>query len=319
MRARRGVRPVLLLVATLAWQGVTRADETSTGASAVQLGYEGLERYQEGQWEDALQRFEQANEIMYSPVFLLYMARCLRSLNRLQKAAEQLTELLARAPEGTVPAAWNNAIRDGRAELEALRRRIPSVRIAKDQVASVSIDEIPVHAGELISLDPGEHVVRAISVDGRFSMRRLELREGEQNIVVLLTFARKPTTASPTTTTSTTPTTTTSTRPKRLEPFHLTPNKDAWRTSTWIAGGFALASATVGTIAGLVAKSQLDSVRKRCDGRVCPPELEGEVARARRLANVSTAAFGIAGLDLAFSVSFLVLPPWTDGAKTGHR
>jgi len=64
----------------------------------------------------------------------------------------------------------------------------------------------------------------------------------------------------------------------------------------------------VGSVTGVVAYSKTNAVRSRCDGNQCPPELAADAEEARDLANVSTAAFAIAGANLAIGVTFLLLP-----------
>jgi hypothetical protein len=303
MRMRARVAPLLLLTAILCLPAKLRAEELDPGTEAVQLGHEGLSFYQEGKWDEARARFELANRAVYSPVFVLYMARCQRNLNRLREAAEQLEAMLARAPVSDAPVSWDNALRDGRAELEALRRRIPSLRVLRAGVTSATVDDAPVQTGELIQLNPGWHVVRGWSVDGRLGLRRISLGEGEQDVPVTLSFddAVEGGAAPGKPQLTLTPLAPASGRSWSPNP---------WRTSAWITGGVAVASALVGTVTGLMAKSRFDSVRERCDGNHCPEELAAEADGARLLANVSTAAFGIAGVNAAFSVTFVLLPPW---------
>jgi len=287
----------------LSWSGSLHAEggESGNGDTAVQLGHEGLRLYQAGNWEQALARFKTANQTMYSPVFELYMARCLRNLSQLLEAAEELEALLARDAGPDAPLSWQNAVRDGRAELEAIRARIPSLRISKAGVTAATVDGLPVSAGDLVRLNPGEHVVRGYSLDGQFDERRLSLSEGQQDVAVILHFVPTKSAAlgAPTQ----------PARPLPPRPAESRRTDKSWQTAAWMTGGMALASAVVGTVTGLMARSEVKSIRARCEGSQCPPELQGASEHARQLANVSTVAFGIAGVDLGFSVTFLLLSP----------
>ncbi len=298
MRAK--LRAVLLLLLALLLLGSRqlRANEADP-KEAVRLGHEGLTLYEEGKWDEAFARFEQANQTAHSPVFVLYMARCRRVAGRLLEAARLLEELFkseasAEAP-ADAPVAWSNALRDGRAELNALHLRIPSLKIAGRGVSTARLDGEVVATNESIDVDPGEHVVQGWSSEGRLSVRRVVLSEGQRDLVVTLSFEpARPANAKP------------ATLGLQQEPVSDVPRPN--RTAFWITGGAAVGFAVLGTVTGLIATSQTNSIRNECNGDTCPERLQDEADRARRLANISTAAFGVAGVNLAFSVGFLLWP-----------
>lgn len=235
---------------------------------------------------------------MYSPVFELYMARCERNLDRLREAARRLDVLLARPPTEDAPVAWGNALRDARAELEALRTSIPSLRIASTGLVSATVDEIGVELDRLIPANPGRHVVRGWSADGRLMTKYVALAVGDQGLPVTFIFPALPQAAA--LARSENP-------PAQGAQFA---RRDPWRTAAWITGGAAVTAAIVGAITGLIAQSRTNSIQADCEGTRCPERLQDDAERARRLANVSTAAFGVAGINAAFSVTFVLLPPW---------
>jgi hypothetical protein len=234
---------------------------------------------------------------MYSPVFELYMARCERNLSRLREAAHRLEAMLARPVTDNPPLAWSNAVRDARAELEALRTSIPSIRISGADVASATVDGTPAELERLIAVNPGRHIVRALARDGRITTQYVSLAAGDQGVVVALVFAPLPKLVSPSA--------------SRTGEQRMT-RRDPWKTSAWITGGAALACAILGTVTGLIAQSRMASIRSECQGSQCPPSLEEEAERARSLANMSTAAFGVAAIDATFSLGFALIPPWLD-------
>ncbi len=295
MRAPVRASLIPLLAAHLTFVSVElKAEEASLSEQAVQLGHDGLGLYESGKWDEAFARFEQANHMVFSPVFLLYMARCQRNAGRLREAVELFDDLLARDAGADAPAAWSNAVRDGRAELNALRRRIPSLRISSKGIASATLDGDSIPTEETIEVDPGEHVVRGWSKDGRLTLRRIVLSEGQKELPIVLSFEQVGPASVP--------------QPvRRGEELSQEPAPGPSRTAFWITGGAAVGAAVLGTVTGLVARSRSDAIHARCDGNACPPELQDDAERARLLANVSTAAFGVAGVNLAFSVGFLLL------------
>jgi tetratricopeptide (TPR) repeat protein len=294
MSRKARVAQLLILGLTLSWPVKLCAEERSASQEAIRLGYEGLALYQEGRWAEALAHFTQANITAHSPVFVLYMARCQRNVHRLLEAAAELEKLLKADRQVGAPSSWENALRDARAELEALRGRIPSVRIRGHGAASATIDAKPVALDALVQLDPGKHIVRAWSADGRFMARSIELGEGRQGVDVVLSFevpAPLP--------------------PAKAVALPLAPPvanpTQPWRTSAWITGAAALGSALLGSGLGLLAKSRLDAVRQNCDGSRCPGALEHDAREARRLANLSTVAFGLAGINATFCLTFALV------------
>ena len=49
--------------------------DAGDGKRAVELGKEAKAAYEQGRWSEALEKFKQADAIVHSPVFTLYVAR----------------------------------------------------------------------------------------------------------------------------------------------------------------------------------------------------------------------------------------------------
>lgn len=230
------------------------------------------------------------------------MARCERNLSRLREAARRLEGVLARPVATDAPLAWSNAVRDAQAELEALRGTIPSIRILGAEVATVTADDTPVELDRLIDLNPGPHTLRARARDGRLVTRSVSLAAGDQGISVTIVFPPLPQ-----------PIITTAPSAQRSGTSRRSvAHRDPWKTAAWITGGAAVACAILGTVTGLIAQSRTTSIRAKCQGSHCPPDLEDDLERARAFANVSTAAFGVAAVDASFSLSFTLFPLSSD-------
>src|SRR5262245_45324754 len=88
-------------------------------ARALELGRQGLAHYNERRWVDAYERFERAEALVHSPVFVLYMARSKRELREL-KNARVLYERIAAPAEPNEPETWQVARREAESELELL-------------------------------------------------------------------------------------------------------------------------------------------------------------------------------------------------------
>ena len=170
--------------------------EPLPGDRAVAFAQEGLKHYQDGAWAEALDRFEKAEAASHSAVFVLYIARAQRSLNRLLAARETYKKLIAEKLPDDALASWRQAQADARAELNALEPTIPSIVIgapSASTVATATIGDKPVPIGKAVELDPGKYKV--VVIDGqRRAETDLELRPGERErpVEVLLPGGKGP-------------------------------------------------------------------------------------------------------------------------------
>jgi len=165
----------------------------ATERRAVRLGHDGIALYEASRWNEAHDRFQAAEQLVHSPVFVLYMARCRRNAGRLLEAAERLERLsLERVPEDAPPA-WHGATADAGAELIALRRAIPRivvvVRGAQDARVSLDGRELPASSlGKWLDLDPGRHSIIARDSKGRQIVRRFHVAEGQATTTLNVSF-----------------------------------------------------------------------------------------------------------------------------------
>src|SRR5690606_3720863 len=136
--------------------------EDREGARA--LGYAGLSAFDSKRWAEAYEKFRAANELVYSPVFELYMARAKLQLGDLLASTALLKGLTERAVTPGEEPAWQRARDDAKLELEAVERRIPRlvVTLSGDQPASYSleVDGVDVALGAARRLNPGKHTVK---------------------------------------------------------------------------------------------------------------------------------------------------------------
>jgi len=104
--------------------GHPSAEAASPPASAAEqareFGRAGLLAYGQFEFELALGHFERAEELMHSPVFQLYAARCLASLGRVPEARSLLERITREALPTQAPEAWQRAQSEAEHELAAL-------------------------------------------------------------------------------------------------------------------------------------------------------------------------------------------------------
>jgi len=84
--------------------------------------------YDAGEWERAREHFRRAYDLVKAPTLALMEARALVKLGRLVEATEAYQRAMnINADETNIP--FRKAATDARAENDALRRRIPSIRV----------------------------------------------------------------------------------------------------------------------------------------------------------------------------------------------
>ena len=174
-------------------------------ATALTLGREGLTRYNEGDFAGAAEKLAIAYRLAPVPTLGLWLGRALVQLNRLVEAegyfaeveamkmadvAERLSQLQSDrlSPEGL--ALHQAALEEAKTDRQALRARIPKIKIVVTGAEGVEIivdDQVRSDAlSSNVPLDPGVH--RVIVKDGaREQKREVSLGEG-QTVTVEIVF-----------------------------------------------------------------------------------------------------------------------------------
>lgn len=181
-------------VATAQPPPAEEGEQESAAARAIEIGRQGIAAYDRGEWQTALLLFEEADELYHSPVFVLYAARCQRSLGKLLDAKRLYLTLANDTIPDDAAASWKQAQVDGAADLEALEREIPRVTVTvvgASEQATATLDGRTIPLGEPEQADPGEHEVTVR--DGlRAETKQVELRRGDLARVVELDLTPKP-------------------------------------------------------------------------------------------------------------------------------
>jgi tetratricopeptide (TPR) repeat protein len=172
---------------------VAEAAPDEERAAARSLAQQGSEAFSAKRFADAVDMFERAESLIHSPVHLLYIARASVELGRLVKAQEAYIKISREQLAADAPAAFEKAVDQANAELEALRPRIASAKVkisgAEQATPQLLVDGQPVPAvlvGVPIPLDPGTHHFEA-RADGMTSAAAdLTVAEGHQGELELV-------------------------------------------------------------------------------------------------------------------------------------
>jgi hypothetical protein len=304
----------LLLAAGPSWGAEPSASDKET---ARLLMAQGRERRARGDLKGAVESFRGADQIMRVPTTTLELARAQIALGHLVEGHDSLQRAIHSPVEDREPAAFARARDEARALDDAVKKRIPSVRITSrglrpNEPFSVTIDGVAV-PGVALSvarvLDPGHHVIEATAGDAT-GRGEITLAEGESRDVVLelLVPAGQPVSApsAPAPAPSNPP----AARAAVVPPLRPSAPESATSAGTVLVwSGFSLAGAGVlaGSIAGLIALDKKSSAAQGCSGNLCPPPTWGDVDSAHSAASVSNVAFAVAGAGAALGVIGLLL------------
>ncbi len=301
------------LLLALAAPASAWAQASESDARALELGREGMTFFERGQWSAAHERFAAADQLSHSPVFRLYAARSLSQASRLLAARDLYRALIdERLPEDA-PTQWQQAKRDGKAELVALEPKIPSVVVkivGSGAPEELTIDGRPVTPGTSVDLDPGKHHVLA-RTGARERRAEVELREGDRDRRVEIVWDP--------------PGATTDERAAGAPPEVVPGSSEG----SWVPGIVLLGTGGVALLAGAVtgglALSRADDIKAKCgaeDG-TCPAslrsEIEPDVASAEALGHASTGLLVGGGVVAVLGLVLVIVRPGGDDATASSK
>ncbi len=292
-------------------------DETAMRA-ARQLGNEGIDLYEKGDYANALDRLQRAHSVLKAPTLGLWYARALAKTGKLVEGSERYLEVSRSAPKTGEPAVFAESRQQATDEHQALQARIPTLQImlegATAQEASVSVDGRPLAAmlvGVPVSLNPGSRSVEAKRGTETVT-ETVTLKEGDkQSVVLRLTAggaaAAPPPSAAPA-----------AAAPPQAAPAAATsPTADAGvsdegmsqQTWAYVAFGVGGAGLLTGTITHFMAKGKEGDLDKVCENEVCPTASQGDIDSYNTLTTVATVGMIVGGVGVAAGAVLLFTAP----------
>jgi tetratricopeptide (TPR) repeat protein len=119
---------------------MTDAEKRSAARAAFQ---EGTELQEKGRCVEAIPRFQAAQHLLEAPTHLLHLAQCLGATGKVLDAQEIYEALVRTKLEPQAPDAFVKARATARAELPAIKARVPTLRLQTSPAAS-SLDGLVV-------------------------------------------------------------------------------------------------------------------------------------------------------------------------------
>ncbi len=182
----------LVLAAAPAWAGPSAKHKDEARVFA-QRGYELLEA---GEYVRAIESFQSAEDRFHAPTHYLYIARAEVKLGRLLAAERSYEKVLSDKLGLDAPQAYREAQASAKAEIVALRARIPSIVIKTSGgvAAKVALDGKDLGATELggpVRVDPGAHLVVVTNAEGARFERAIEIESGRDAKEITIDLAPK--------------------------------------------------------------------------------------------------------------------------------
>lgn len=298
------------------------AADAAIREAARDLGYEGVEAFQSGDYQTATERLERAFQVLQLPSLALWSARALEKNGKLLEASERYLEATRLSTEG---AGEEQVQLDAQAaaeeERDALRERIPKVFI---EVRGAPAEEVQVTIGESAvpaalydagrPSNPGEMEVVG-TWDGRTVSETVTLEEGDRKTVTLtFTAVAAPGTATAEPGAFDQPEKQTSSAPEvgAASPKDGGPQKSgsSWQKPVgWIGIGVGVAGMAFGGVTGFIAMQRNQDLDENCPDRVCGPDQETERWQYNNLRVMSSAGLIGGGVLAAAGVTLLLTAP----------
>jgi hypothetical protein len=299
------------LFAVVAWLSVPAAygqpvDDATRGAARA-MGQEGLDAYDAGKYDAAVEKLGAAFDVIQVPTLGLWLARALVKTGKLVEASERYGEVTRlKLQPGQQEDVQKRAQADAAQERTALQPRVPTLRVkiegAEPKAVEVTVEGVMVPTPLLAAprpTNPGKRVVRG-KLGAVVVTEEATLAEGESRTVILK-FGAEPTPPA---------------EPASAK-VELQPPADpgaapgsGQRIAGYVGLGVGGVGLVLGTVVGLVAAGKKkDLEAEGCLDTHCYPTQQSDVDSYNSMRTVSTVGFIVGGVGIAAGVTLLLTAP----------
>ncbi len=285
---------VVLSLSALAAADDDASEETSRSAEedrirqeAGALANRGYELFKQGDYNEAISLFEQAERLSHSPVILSYIAQSYEQLGKLLEAQRTYDAIVEEPLREDASPDFVRAQRRAREQAPLLRRRLPRLRLRLTGIdagaAEIQLDGKPLTAEALeapVAVNPGNRTV-IVRAPGQPPVVRGFVAAERTTAEVDIVFASRPP------------------PPPPPEP------RTEWIGPT-VAFGVGFAGLAVGVTTGALYFARSADLRDRCPNDVCIPELEPERDGINTLGIVSLVGLGVAAAGAATGLTLVL-------------
>jgi len=288
----------------------------ATRSAARKLGVEGVQAYEAGKYDVAMDRLERAFKVLAVPSLGLWSARALEKNGRLVEAAERFLKTTRLSLDSSGDrAVQEQAKKDAAREHEALLPRIPNLLV---QIEGASPDDVEVTVngvginsallGTAFPANPGRTVVVATGGGSRVE-REATLVEGQTATVVLDFTGATPAGGQALPSDDTSQDARAASAGAAVPDDRAKGGRGIRPVLGWTAIGLGAGGIATGIITGLMATDQFNAAGCAPSGACRPGTSQGELDSINTLRTVTTAAFIAGGVLAASGITLLLIPP----------
>jgi len=302
----------LLVVATAASAGRAQTGDELT----AQRHYErGIELFDRGEHQTALESFHASFELQPSPSSALMMGRTLRELGRRADSARELENAARLARLSGEPRHVPTADAAER-ELGALARELGRVVVVVNGGAgteTVTVGERELRSEVLglpVWVEPGRVEVVLRAADGHTASTTVSVRAGSEVRAAIDASGDAADGRAETDTGSATETETgteTELSARAREPA--AGGGSVLPVLGWASLGLSAAGWAAFAVFGLLAKGQFDELDDDCGGGPCPPDRQADLDRGRTYETIANVGLGVGIGALVLGAALLLLAP----------
>lgn len=251
------------------------------------LAEKAFDDYESGRFEAAIEGFTKAEALFHAPTHKLFLARSYARLGRLRDSKRSYEDLVGETLPATSPKAFVQAQSDAKAELETLKKRIPTfvvslVGASRDEV-TFSLDGEPIDAlvaAGPVAGDPGQHELR------------LEPRRGVAIAPQRRVFSLEEAGA-----------------PVRLELRAERVSKPL-NAPALASLGVGVVGLALGAVMAGLHFDRVGTLAATCPDKLCPASARPIIDEADTFSTVSTVGFVAGGVGLAAGLLFMTVGPF---------
>jgi hypothetical protein len=305
---------LLLVTAGCFFGGAAQAQvsEIESRVLARRLADEGATLFESGQYEQARELFHRANSLFPAPALELWEARSLNKLGRLVEAEERYASVKRYRVRPEDSEVVRAAVAEATAEVDKLRKRIPTITIQVRGAAPTDPSLVvqmagkplnPAMIGLPIPTDPSAPTVVLLRQDVEVTRETVVLREGDHRILELE--ASHPTAGS-----AQAAAVSPSRDRREYSGASTYPDSRPWyrrRSTGWVVTGVGAASLAVGVTTGILAVGKRNYLSQHCTNQACPESLSDDLDSFRAYRTVSTIGYVVGAVGLGAGITILAL------------
>jgi len=265
------------------------ADELAVARKTFE---QGIKQEEAGDWSGALASFQKVATIKSNHIVRFHIALCLERTGKLVDALNEFSRAKVQAEkEGGTDAELT--ITNARKHIDAVRARVPTLRIARPNAigASLTIDGAAALFDEDLPFDPGEHAIEVRAPERKTFSSTVSLVEG------------KPLTVEPVL--DPLPVA------KPAAPSPAASDQPRDRTWSYVLGGVGAASLVASGVFYSFRASALSELGDACDGNreQCDPSKRSLDERGRSYTIAGNVLLGVGVVAVGTAVALVVFAP----------